>query len=251
MSAVPIWDAGLGVPAAFLARRGGVSQGVYASLNVGLGSDDDQGLVRENRRRAADAVLPGAPLVTTYQVHSAACVTVAAPWGDDDRPRADALVTTLQGVTLGVLTADCTPVLFADVGAGVIGAAHAGWRGAFDGVTDATVAAMEALGARRDRIAAVIGPTIAQSSYEVDAAFRARFLDQDAANIAFFAAAREGHAMFDLPAYVAHRLRAAGVGTVRDLALDTYAREADFFSFRRSTHRGEAHCGRQIAVIAR
>jgi polyphenol oxidase len=238
-----------GVPHGLLGRRGGVSIGTVAGLNVGLGSADDPAAVAENRRRAVEAVSPGAALVTAYQVHSAHVVTVAAPWPDDARPHADALVTDRPGLLLGILTADCAPVLLADAQAGVVGAAHAGWKGALAGVTDATVAAMEALGADRARIAAAIGPCIARASYEVDDAFRARFAADDPANGHFFADGRRGHARFDLEAYVAHRLAAAGVERVEALGLDTYADEARFYSFRRATHRGEPDYGRQIALI--
>ena len=238
-----------GVRHGFLGRRGGVSEGVCAGLNVGLGAGDAAGAVAENRRLAVAAVAPGGRLVTAYQVHSARCV-VAGDWADDARPEADALVSDRAGVVLGVLTADCTPVLFADVAAGVVGAAHAGWKGAVAGVCEATVDAMVALGAERGRIVAAIGPTIAQASYEVDDGFRARFLAQDGGNARFFAAGAAGHWQFDLPGYVAGRLAAAGVGAVEDLALDTYADPARFYSFRRATHRGEASYGRQVALIA-
>ncbi|MFC3174921.1 peptidoglycan editing factor PgeF [Novosphingobium bradum] len=237
-------------PHGFLGRTGGVSTGVAASLNVGLGSGDDEAAVRENRRRAAEAVAPGARLVGLYQVHSARCVTVTEPWDDHARPEADALVTDRPGLLLGVLTADCAPVLFADRAAGVVGAAHAGWKGALAGVTDATLAAMVALGARPDRIAAAIGPCIAQSSYEVDEAFRARFVAADAGNAGCFGAGREGHWQFDLPGYLARRLVHAGIGAVERLGLDTYSQEHRYFSFRRSTHRHEAAYGRQISAIS-
>jgi YfiH family protein len=238
-----------GLPHGFLGRRGGVSAGVVAGLNVGLGSGDEDTAVAENRRRAGAAVLPGAPLVACYQVHSPDCVTVAEPWNDAERPQADALVTDRPGLLLAVVTADCTPVLLADREAGVIGAAHAGWKGAIAGVTDRTVAAMQALGARPERIAAAIGPTIAQASYEVDEELRARFLAEDAANARFFVAGKPGHWQFDLPGYVAARLVRAGVGRVENLALDTYAAPDRFFSFRRATHRGEAAYGRQMSLI--
>ena len=238
-----------GVPHGFLGRRGGVSIGIVAGLNVGLGSADDPAAVAENRRRATDAVLPGATLVTAYQVHCADAVTVVGPWPDEARPRADALVTDRPGVALGILTADCAPVLLADPQAGVVGAAHAGWKGALGGVTDAVLAAMEALGADRSRVAAAIGPCIARASYEVDDAFRARFEAADPATERFFAGAGPGHHRFDLEAYVAHRLAAAGVGRVEALGLDTYADEARFYSFRRATHRGEPDYGRQISLI--
>lgn len=232
----------------FLGRRGGVSEGDLAGLNVSY-SEDDPALTAENRRRAVEAVLPGGRLQTCYQIHSPDVVTVTEPWDDVDRPRADALVTDRPGIVLGVLTADCAPVLLCDAGAGVVGAAHAGWKGAFTGVTDATVAAMEALGARRENIAAVVGPCIAQKSYEVDGAFEARFLEQAAENERFFRAGREGHAWFDLEGYVASRLHDAGVGAVGMMGEDTYAQEARFYSFRRATHRAEPGYGRQISLI--
>ncbi|QNE32663.1 peptidoglycan editing factor PgeF [Sphingomonas sp. NBWT7] len=236
-----------GVAHGFLGRRGGVSAGIHGGLNVGLGSDDDPAAVAENRARALAAVLPGAALATCYQVHSADCVTLDALLAE--RPRADALVTATPGLALGILTADCAPVLLADPAAGVVGAAHAGWKGALAGVTDTTVAAMEALGARREAIVAAIGPCIARASYEVDDAFRQRFEGSDPANERFFVDARPGHAQFDLEAYVAYRLAAAGVRRIEALGLDTYADEQRFFSYRRATHRGEPSYGRQIAII--
>ena len=239
----------LAVPHGFLGRRGGVSTGVHAGLNVGLGSDDDPTAIAENRRHAAEAVLPGGRLVTVFQVHSADAVTVADPWDDAARPHADALVTDRPGLALGILTADCAPVLLADAEAGVVGAAHAGWKGAIGGVTDATLAAMEKRGARRERIAAAIGPCIARASYEVDDAFQHRFEAEDPANERFFAPGRDGHAQFDLEGYVAHRLAAAGVRTVEMMGLDTYADADRFYSFRRATLRGEPDYGRQISII--
>lgn len=239
------------VPHGFLGRRGGVSTGVTAGLDLGRRGQDEIGPeLAENRRRAVEAVSPGARLLTLYQVHSADVVTVAEPFDDRARPRADAMVTDRPGLLLGVLTADCAPVLFADLDAGVVGAAHAGWKGALAGVTDRTLDAMEALGADRAHVRAAIGPCIAQPSYEVDDAFRARFLSDDEANVRFFAAADPGHHRFDLEGYVAHRLRTAGVATVEPLGLDTYADVARFYSFRRATHRGEPDYGRQIALIA-
>jgi polyphenol oxidase len=236
-----------GVPHGFLGRRGGVSDGVHSGLNVGVGSDDDPARVAENRRFAAQAVLPGAMLATCYQVHSADVVTVTEPL--TERPRGDALVTDRPGLLLGILTADCAPVLLADAEAGVVGAAHAGWKGALAGVTDATIGAMEALGARRDRIAAAVGPCIARASYEVDAGFLVRFAAADLANERFFTDGREGHHQFDLEAYVAARLAAAGVRRIETLGLDTYADADRFFSYRRATHRGEPDYGRQISLI--
>lgn len=239
-----------GLPHGFLGREGGVSRGIHVGLNVGLGSDDDRAAIYENRRRAIEAVAPGYRLVTLHQVHSADTVAVTAPFAEDARPHADALVTDRPGLLLGILTADCVPVLFADSAAGVIGAAHAGWKGAIGGVTDATLAAMEKLGADRGRLVAAIGPCIARASYEVDEAFVRRFEADDPVNERFFADGRRaGHAQFDIEAYVAHRLAAAGVGLVTALGEDTYAQPGRFFSFRRATHRGEPGYGRQISLI--
>ncbi len=193
-------------------------------------------------------LLPRAPLVTVRQVHGAQCV-LAGDWREDDRPHADALVTDQPGLLLGIVTADCAPVLFADAGAGVIGAAHAGWKGALAGVTDATIAAMEALGARRAHIRAAIGPCIAQASYEVDDGFAARFLDADPANERFFRAGRPGHQQFDLEGYVAARLAAAGVARVECMGEDTLRQPQRFFSYRRATLAGEADYGRQLSLI--
>lgn len=236
------------VPHGFLGRRGGVSTGVVAGLNVGTGSQDDPDAVAENRRRATEAVLPGARLITVYQVHSPDCV-VAGDWAFDARPQADALVTDRPGLLLGILTADCAPVLLADPAGGVVGAAHAGWKGAIGGVIESTVAAMERLGAARNRIAAAVGPCIARASYEVDDAFARRFEEADPANERFFSAGRAGRHQFDLEGYVASRLFEAGVGRVDALGLDTYADEERFYSFRRATHRGEPDYGRQISLI--
>ncbi|MBV9843273.1 MAG: peptidoglycan editing factor PgeF [Sphingomonadaceae bacterium] len=238
------------VPHGFLGRSGGVSSGVHAGLNVGLGSDDDRAAVAENRRRAVQAVLPGAKLVTLHQVHSPDAIAVTAPFLDDARPHADALVTDRPGLLLGILTADCAPILLADARAGIVGAAHAGWKGALGGVIEATVRAMERLGATRGDIAAAVGPCIARASYEVDDGFRRRFEEADAANERFFLSGRPGHAQFDLEAYVVSRLAEAGVGRVEALGLDTYADEARFFSFRRATHQGTPDYGREISLIA-
>jgi YfiH family protein len=238
-----------GVQHGFLGRRGGVSTGELAGLNVGYGSNDDRSAIGENRRRAVEAVMPGAELATVHQVHSATAVYVEQVWPQAERPRADAMVTDRPGVLLGILTADCAPVLFADVEAGVVGAAHAGWRGALAGVTDSTIDAMEKLGARRDCIRAAVGPCIAQPSYEVDEAFRLRFLDAEHENGRFFAHGPAGKPHFDLPGYVGHRLRAAGLSGVDVLNLDTYADPDRFFSYRRATHRGEADYGRQVGLI--
>jgi hypothetical protein len=239
-----------GIPHGFLGRRGGVSVGECAGLNVGYGSNDDRDAIAINRERAIAALLPGARLATVHQIHSAEVVVAEGPWPQDERPRADALVTDRPGLLLGILTADCAPVLLADAEAGVVGAAHAGWRGAFAGVTDSTIAAMERLGARRERIRAAVGPCIAQPSYEVDEGFRARFLNADPDNARFFIEGPAGKPHFDLEAYVVHRLLAAGIGEVQALNLDTYADVSRFFSYRRSTHRGEADYGRQLSAIA-
>ena len=236
-----------GVAHGFLGRRGGVSTGPYAGLNVGIGSDDDAEAVAENRRLATEAVLPGGRLLTLYQTHSADVVRALTAF--DDRPEGDALVTDRPGLALGILTADCTPVLLVDREAGVVGAAHAGWKGAIGGVTDAAIAAMEKIGARRDRIAAAVGPCIARSSYEVDDAFARRFETDDPANERFFAPGKPGHHQFDLEAYVVHRLANAGLARIEMLGLDTYADADRFFSFRRATHRGEPGYGRQISII--
>jgi polyphenol oxidase len=243
-----IHAASLSVPHGFLGRRGGVSTGEMAGLNVGPGSGDDPEVLRENQARAVAAVLPHASFILMHQIHSADVATVEDPWPLSARPPGDAMVTNRRGLLLGILTADCAPVLFADSKAGVIGAAHAGWRGALAGVTDATIQAMEKLGARRDRIAAAVGPCIAQPSYEVDQDFRDRFLEQDEANARFFSTG-EGKPHFNVEAYVAHRLHAAAVGSVETLHLDTYTDPDRFFSFRRATHRGESSYGRQVSLI--
>ncbi|WP_106638548.1 peptidoglycan editing factor PgeF [Allosphingosinicella vermicomposti] len=239
-----------GLPHGFLGRRGGVSEGVAAGLNVGLGSGDDPIAVAENRRRAVEVVAPGRQLVSVYQIHSAIAVPVNDPWGDEARPEADALVTNRPGLALGIVTADCTPILFADKQAGVIGAAHAGWKGAVGGIVEATVAEMEKLGARRDAIAAAVGPTIARKSYEVDEAFLRRFVEADPAFEHFFSHGRQDHYQFDLEGFVLSRLAAAGVTKVEALGLDTYSATDRFYSYRRATHRGEPAYGRQMSVIA-
>lgn len=238
-----------GVAHGFFGRLGGVSNGELASLNCGLGSGDDPALIAENRQRVADAVLPGAALTGVYQVHGDRCVIVDSETDLAVRPEADALATQTPGILLGILTADCVPVLFADREAGVVGAAHAGWKGAIAGVTDATLDAMESLGARRAHIAAAIGPCIARASYEVDEAFVARFVSDDPANERFFVAGKPGHAMFDIAAYVAARLAAAGVTRIAIGGQDTYAQPQDYFSYRRACHKGENSYGRQLSVI--
>jgi len=235
----------------FFGRNGGVSKGIFASLNCGPGSGDLRADVVENRRRATIALLPLGTLVTLYQVHSPKAVIVTEPWQIGEGPQADAMATETPGLALGILTADCAPVLLADVEARVIGAAHAGWKGALGGVIESVTAAMEELGARRSRIAAAIGPCIAQENYEVGADFRERFLAADAANASFFIdGARGEHFQFDLEGYVARRLAAGGIENVARFGMCTYANEADFFSFRRATHRGGTDYGRQLSAIS-
>ncbi|HMO76044.1 MAG TPA: peptidoglycan editing factor PgeF [Sphingopyxis sp.] len=236
-------------PHGFFGRRGGVSTGDLASLNCGLGSDDDPALIAENRRRVADTLMPGTPIAGLYQVHGDRCVVIDETSDLSDRPQADALVTRTPGILLGILTADCAPLLFADPEAGVVGAAHAGWKGAILGVTDRTIAAMESLGATRHNIAAAIGPCIGRASYEVDAGFVERFTFDHPSNERFFAAGRPGHAMFDLAAYVAARLAEEGITRIAITGRDTYAEEADYFSYRRACHRSENSYGRQLSVI--
>ncbi len=238
------------VPHGFAGRRGGVSTGVHAGLNVGLGSADEREAVLRNRDLARDALLPGASLVTVRQVHSPDVVTVTGPIGEADRPAADAMVTNLPGLILGILTADCVPVVLADAQAGVVGAAHAGWKGAIAGVTDNTLAAMEKLGARRDQISATIGPCIGRASYEVTSDFARHFEEEDVENSRFFSAGREGHCQFDIAAYVAARLARAGVSRVEMMDEDTYSQPDRFYSYRRSCHLNEPSYGRQISMIA-
>jgi YfiH family protein len=234
-----------GIAHGFFGRSGGVSSGVYDSLNCGPGSGDDAAPVQANRARAAAALQPGATLVTLSQIHSATVHTVGADWDSSIRPSGDGLVTTIPSMMLGILTADCAPVLFADAEAGVIGAAHAGWKGALGGVLEATIAAMEALGAKRARIAAAIGPCISQANYEVGPEFRDRFSDTSF----FIPGATPGHFRFDLEAYAADRLDRAGLTNITRLGLCTYPPQHGFFSFRRTTHRGEADYGREISLI--
>jgi hypothetical protein len=238
-----------GLPHGFLGRQGGVSEGAMWGLNVGFGSGDDPDRIAENRRRAIAAVLPGSSLATVHQIHSPTVVYAGKAWPQDERPRADAMVTDRPELLLGVLTADCAPVLLADEAAGVVAAAHSGWRGAFGGVNEATIEAMESLGAKRGRIVAAIGPSVAQKSYEVDDEFCAKFLQHDSANERFFIAGPAGKPHFDLPGYILHRLSAAGIDKAEALALDTYSDPDRFYSYRRSTHRNEPSYGRQIGLI--
>jgi len=238
-----------GVPHGFLGRAGGVSTGAVAGLNCGLGSGDEPESVETNRRIAADAILPGAPLASVHQIHSAIAVIVNQAVPHSERPEADALVTDRPGLLLGIVTADCAPVLLTDPVAGVIGAAHAGWRGAVAGVTDQAIAAMISLGARIERIAAAVGPCIARASYEVDEAFAERLLADDQDNDRFLAEGPKGRPHFDLEAYVVARLAAAGVRRIEAAGLDTYVLEDRFYSYRRATHRIEPTYGRQLSLI--
>jgi len=235
----------------FLTRKGGVSSGVYTSLNCGPGSADEAEAVLENRRRAVDRVGLGcAPLATCYQVHSADVIEVSEPWDPADAPKADALVTTQTGIAIGVLTADCAPVLFSDARAGVVGAAHAGWKGAVGGVLEGTVREMIRLGATPQNIRAAVGPCIHQKSYEVGGELCEAVLSaSDWAFALFEPAGRAGHYQFDLPGYVAGRLARLDLGHFEVLALDTYADEQQFFSYRRTTHEGGGDYGRALSVI--
>jgi YfiH family protein len=240
-----------GLAHAFFTRQGGVSTGVYASLNGGVGSQDDPACVAENRARMAQAIgVAPTHLLVPYQIHSADVLLVREPWAPDARPRCDGLVTDVPGLALGVTGADCGMILFADPQARVVGACHAGWKGAFTGVLEATLSAMEALGARRDQITAVLGPTIGAQSYEVGPEFVARFREGDSDHMRFFASSpREGHKMFDLPDFIGMRLKKVGVDRFENLGLDTYADPARFFSYRRTTHLGEPDYGRLVSAI--
>ena len=240
-----------GIRHAFFTRAGGVSTGIYAGLNGGIGSNDEPDKVRENRRRMAAALeVPVEKLLTLHQIHSPDVIVATDPWEMTARPKGDAMVTKTSGVALGVTAADCGPVLMVDPKARVIGAAHAGWKGALGGVLEATIDAMEQQGASRGDIVVGIGPMLHQRNYEVGMEFVERFEAADADNARFFASAsRHGHAMFDLPAYIHERLSRAGVLMVDDIDLCTYADEDSFFSYRRSTHRKEADYGRHVHAI--
>jgi hypothetical protein len=248
----PLLTAGLSVPHGFFTRAGGVSAGRFASLNCSLSGRDDADAVRENRRRAADALgRPPEALAGLTQVHGIGVATLAEPWPEDARPQADAMVTDRPGLLLGIVTGDCAPILFADAEAGVAGAAHAGWRGAVAGVIEETLGAMEALGAARARIAAAIGPCIAQPNYEVGPDLRDAVLARDAADARFFAAGqRADRWMFDLPGYCLARLEAAGVASADWIGRDTLAEEGTFFSHRRATLAGGGPIGHQLSAIA-
>jgi YfiH family protein len=249
--ASPLLAAVPGVRHQFFSRDGGVSEGIYDSLNGGIGSKDHPDRVAENRRRMA-AAMGVAPdrFLSAFQIHSPDVAVAEVPWDNASRPRVDAIVTRVEGLAIGVSTADCGPVLMVDPAARVIGAAHAGWKGALTGVLESTIDAMEKLGARREAVVAAIGPLIRQPSYEVGAEFVARFIDSEADHARFFLpAARQGHSMFDLGGFIRMRLERAGVALIDDLGIDTYA-DARFFSYRRSVHRREPDYGRHVHAIA-
>jgi hypothetical protein len=245
LSAIP------GIRHAFFTREGGVSGGVYAGLNGGIGSRDDPADVRENRRRMAEKLgVTPENFLSVHQIHSPDAIIATGPWPGPARPKADAMVTTREGIALGVTTADCAPILFADPKARVIGAAHAGWKGALSGVLESTIDAMEKLGAERSGMVAAIGPLIRQPSYEVGSEFVERFIEADAENAMFFLPGeRNGHAMFDLAGYIRRRLENAGVLMIDDLGVDTYSDDR-CYSYRRSVHRKEADYGRLVHAIA-
>jgi hypothetical protein len=238
-----------GIAHGFFGREGGVSGGLYASLNCGPGSKDDPAAIAENRRRVAAALAPKARLASLAQIHSPFVHVVGPDWDDAAHPQGDGLITAVPGIALGILTADCAPVLLTDAAAGVIGAAHAGWKGALGGVLEAVVAAMQSLGADPSRIVAAIGPCISAVHYEVGGEFRDRFLKADAANAAFFAPGKPDHCHFDLEGYVGARLARLGLAGVEKLGVCTYPAQNGFFSFRRTTHAGESDYGRQISAI--
>ena len=246
----PLLSAIPGLRHAFFSRDGGVSEGIYGGLNGGLGSDDDPANVRENRRRMAErmGVVPE-HFLSVHQVHSPDAVVATGPWQGPSRPKADAIVTRAEGLAIGVTAADCGPILLVDPSARVIGAAHAGWKGALTGIMESTIDAMEKLGAERSGIVAAIGPLIRQHSYEVGGEFVERFIETDADNALFFIpATREGHSMFDLAGFIRMRLENAGVLMIDDLGVDTYSDER-FYSYRRSVHRNEPDYGRHVHAI--
>jgi polyphenol oxidase len=249
--ASPLLAAVPGLRQAFFSREGGVSRGIYAGLNGGLGSRDDQDDVAENRRRMAAAMdVPPSHFLTAFQIHSPDVAVAQVPWDTASRPRVDAIVTRVEGLAIGVTAADCGPVLFADPLARVIGAAHAGWKGALTGVLESTIDAMEKLGAARTDMVAAIGPLIRQASYEVGEEFVERFIELEAENTRFFIASpRSGHAMFDLGGFIRMRLEYAGIVLIDDIGIDTYA-DQRFYSYRRSVHRGEPDYGRHVHAIA-
>ncbi len=235
----------------FFTRRGGVSSGVLSSLNCGFGSNDTPENVAENRNRAMAKINCSADtLNTVYQIHSPDVVVADKAWTRDDRPKADAIITNVKNLAIGILTADCTPVLFADLETGIIGAAHAGWKGALGGVLENCVGAMESIGAKRSQITAVIGPCIHQKSYEVGPEFKSTFLDHAATNVQFFKSSeRDQHSLFDLPGFVSSRLKSLNIAEVDDVAIDTYADKDRFYSYRRTTHLNEQDYGRGLSAI--
>jgi len=247
----PLLSAIPGLRHAFFTREGGVSGGIYGSLNGGVGSNDDPAHVEENRRRIAGQLdVAPAHFLTLWQTHSPDVVVASEPWQGPSRPCADAIVTRSEGLAIGATAADCGPVLFVDPAARVIGAAHAGWKGALTGILESTIAAMEKLGAERSGIVAAIGPLIRQHSYEVGGEFVERFIEADAGNALFFIpSARDGHAMFDLAGFIRMRLENAGIGVIDDTGIDTYSDER-FYSYRRSVHRKEPDYGRHVHSIA-
>lgn len=249
--ASPLLSAIPGVRHAFFTREGGVSEGIYASCNGGLGSNDDHAKVAENRRRMAEQMGVGSDqLLSLHQVHSPDAVVANGPWAGGSRPRADAIVTRTEGLAIGVTTADCGPILMIDPNARVIGAAHAGWKGALTGIVESTIGAMEKLGADRSGIVAAIGPLIRQQSYEVGPEFVDRFIEADTGNALFFLPSeRAEHAMFDLAGFIRMRLENAGVLMIDDIGVDTYSDER-FYSYRRSVHRKEPDYGRHVHAIA-
>jgi YfiH family protein len=250
IEAAPLAGLG-GIRHGFFTREGGVSDGIFTSLNCGFGSSDSADAVAENRRRVTAALNANIDKLTTvHQIHGITVIPVETSWAHGDAPKADGMVTNQSGIVLGISTADCSPVLFADAQAGVIGACHAGWRGALDGVLEATVAAMERLGASRAAIRAAIGPTIAQDSYQVGPEFRDRFINQKAQNERFFRPDDEDRHRFDLPGYVANRLENSRIGVVESVGHDTCADTSRLFSYRRSTLNGEPDFGRALSAIA-
>jgi YfiH family protein len=246
----PLLSAIPGLRHAFFTREGGVSDGIYASLNGGIGSNDAPANVTENRRRMAEQMgVAPERFLSVYQIHSPDAVVATGPWQGEERPRADAIVTATEGLAIGVTAADCGPILLVDPNARVIGAAHAGWKGALTGIVESTVAAMEKLGAERGGIVAAIGPLIRQHSYEVGGEFVERFIEADAENALFFIpSSRENHAMFDLAGFIRMQLENAGVLMIDDIGLDTYSDER-FYSYRRSVHRKEPDYGRHVHAI--
>ncbi len=253
-SPVPLRAASLEVSAVahgFFLRTGGVSEGIFASLNCGRGSGDERARVEENRSRAAAVLgVHRTALIGPYQIHSAKAVIAHAPWDASDAPQADAVVTSTPHLAVGVLTADCVPLLMADAAAGVVAAVHAGWKGAKAGVIESAVEAMESLGAHASRIAAAIGPSISQAAYEVGPEFEAAFVSGCAENERYFSKARPGHIHFNLPEYVQDKLATLGIAQISDVGVCTYGNESILFSYRRSCHRREADYGRQISAIA-